>query len=194
MRLSSWHYFCYYFIGFIETTTTMKKALLSLVMMVAVVLSAIATDFVTVTGTSVRLRLKPSLQSETLTTNKGVNIHPKKGEKLECLGKSGDFYKVRYQGKVVYISEQFAKPDQPEKPTVTKPLAKGHQQYVVVTGEGVRLRLQPSLQAKCLQRNGVNVHPKKGERIKLMGSKGDFYQVNFQGNYVFIHKDFAKPE
>lgn len=162
-------------------------------MMVAVVLSAIAADYVTVTGTSVRLRLKPSLQSETLTTNKGVNIHPKKGEKLECLGKSGDFYKVRYQGKVVYISDQFAKPDQPAKAAVSKTTYKD-QQYVVVTGESVRLRMQPSLQAKCLQRNGMNVHPKKGERIKLMGSKGDFYQVNYQGNYVFIHKDYAKPE
>lgn len=171
----------------------MKKAILSLVMMVAVVLSAMAADYVTVTGTNVRLRLQPSLQSETLTTSKGVNIHPKKGEKLECLGQSGNFYKVRYQGKVVYISSQFAKPDQPAKPAVTKPAAKG-QQYVVVTGESVRLRLQPSLQAKTLQRNGVNVHPKKGERIKLMGSQGDFYQVNYQGNYVFIHKDFAKPE
>ena len=58
----------------------MTKAILSLVMMVAVVLSAMAADYVTVTGTNVRLRLQPSLQSETLTTNKGVNIHPKKGE------------------------------------------------------------------------------------------------------------------
>lgn len=174
----------------------MKKAILSLVMMVAVVLSAMAADYVTVTGTNVRLRLQPSLQSETLTTNKGVNIHPKKGEKLECLGQSGNFYKVRYQGKVVYISSQFAKPDKPAKSTkqgFNKTTA-SDQKYVVVTGESVRLRLQPSLQAKTLQRNGVNVHPKKGERIKLMGEEGDFYKVNFQGNYVFISKDYAKPE
>ena len=170
----------------------MKKTILSLVMMVAVALSAMAADYVTVTGTSVRLRLQPSLQSETLTTDKGVNIHPKKGEKLECLGQSGNFYKVRYQGKVVYISTQFATPVQTEKPTAKKSVA--GQQYVVVTGEGVRLRLQPSLKAKCLQRNGVNVHPKKGERIKLMGVEGDFYKINYQGNYVYIHTDYAHPE
>lgn len=170
----------------------MKKTILSIVMMVVMALSAMATDYVTVTGTSVRLRLQPSLQSETLTTSKGVNIHPKKGEKLECLGQSGDFYKVRYQGKVVFISKQFAKLDQ-TKPAVKQPAAKG-QQYVVVTGTGVRLRLQPSLNAKTLQRNGVNVHPKKGERIKLMGVEGDFYKVNYQGNYVYIHMDYAHPE
>ena len=119
----------------------MKKTILSLVMMLAVTLSALAADFVTVTGTNVRLRLQPSLQSETLTTSKGVNIHPKKGEKLECLGQTGNFYKVRYQGKVVYISTQFAKPEGVAQPTVKT--AKKGQQYVVVTGESVRLRLQP---------------------------------------------------
>ena len=171
----------------------MKKTILAIVMMVAVALSAVAADYVTVTGTSVRLRMQPSLQSETLTTSKGVNIHPKKGEKLECLGQSGDFYKVRYQGKVVYISKQFATPNQSAKPAVKKANSTS-QQYVVVTGEGVRLRLQPSLKAKCLQRNGVNVHPKKGERIKLMGAEGEFYKINYQGNYVYIHMDYAHPE
>lgn len=160
----------------------MKRAFLAFMAIMAMSIAAFSADYVTVTGTGVRLRLAPSLQSETLTTNGGVNIHPNKGEKLECLGQSGDFYKVLYKGKVVYISKQYAK------------LNTTAQQYVVVTGEGVRLRLAPSLQAKTLQRNGVNVHPKKGERIKLMGSKGDFYQVNFQGNYVYIHKDFARPE
>ena len=164
-------------------------------MMVAVALSALAADYVTVTGTSVRLRMQPSLQSETLTTNQGVNIHPKKGEKLECLGQSGNFYKVRYQGKVVYISTQFATPVQNTKPAAAKKsTATATQQHVVVTGENVRLRLQPSLKAKCLQRNGVNVHPKKGERIKLMGYEGDFFKVNYQGNYVYIHMDYAHPE
>ena len=171
----------------------MKKTILSIVMMVAVALSALAADYVTVTGTSVRLRLQPLLQSETLTTNKGVNIHPKKGEKLECLGQSGNFYKVRYQGKVVYISTQFATPAKSAKPTAVKKSATT-QQHVVVTGESVRLRMAPSLKAKCLQRNGVNVHPKKGERIKLMGVEGDFYKVNYQGNYVYIHMDYAVPE
>ncbi len=170
----------------------MKKTILAIVMMVAMALSAVAADYVIVTGTSVRLRMQPSLQSETLTTNKGVNIHPKKGEKLECLGQSGKFYKVRYQGKVVYISTEYATPVQTNKPTVKK--SANYQQYVVVTGEGVRLRLQPSLKAKCLQRNGVNVHPKKGERIKLMGYEGDFYKINYQGNYVYIHMDYAHPE
>ncbi len=172
----------------------MLKKIISLFLIAVVALAAAATDYVTVTGTDVRLRLKPSLQSETLTNNRGVNLHPAKGQRLECLGESGDFYKVVFNGKQVYISKKFAKLNGTAATTAVKPKANGGQQYVVVTGESVRLRLQPSLQAKTLQRSGVNVHPKKGERIKLMGQSGDFYKINYQGNYVFIHKDYARPE
>lgn len=170
----------------------MKKTFLTIVLALIVAFSIAAADYVTVTGTNVRLRLKPSLKSETLTTSAGVNIHPKKGEKLECLGDAGDFYKVKYKGKVVYVSKQFAQTE--ETPAKVKPAADKSQRYVVVTGTGVRLRLQPSLNAKTLQSGGVNVHPKKGERIKLMGDAGDFYKVNYQGNYVYIHKDYAVIE
>ena len=170
----------------------MKKILLTFVMLTVMVLSAVAANYVTVTGTDVRLRLKPSLKSETLTNTRGENIHPAKGQKLECLGESGDFYKVKFKGQVVYISKKFARADavakQPAKQATTG------QRYVVVTGTDVRLRLQPSLKAGTLQRGGVNVHPKKGERIKLMGAEGDFYKVNYQGNYVYIHKKYAVPE
>ncbi|MBO7610555.1 MAG: hypothetical protein J6S96_10200 [Muribaculaceae bacterium] len=170
----------------------MKKTFVTIVLAMLVALSVAAADYVTITGTSVRLRMKPSLQSETLTTSAGVNIHPKKGEKLECLGDAGDFYKVKYKGKVVYVSKKFAVADAAPVQTTAKQ-ADG-QRFVVVTGTGVRLRLEPSLNAKTLQRGGVNVHPKKGERIKLMGDAGDFYKVNYQGNYVYIHKDYAKAE
>ncbi len=166
----------------------MKKTILTFVMLAAMSLSASAA-YVVVTGTDVRLRMKPSLKSETLTNTRGENIHPAKGEKLELLGDAGDFYKVRYKGQVVYISKQFSRAEGTVKSSATT-----GQRYVVVTGTGVRLRLQPSLKAATLQSKGVNVHPKKGERIKLMGEAGDFYKVNYQGNYVYIHKDYARVE
>ena len=156
----------------------MKKIILTIVLFMTLALSSIAANYVTVTGTNVRLRMGPSLSSETLTNANGVNIHPNKGERLECIGQSGDFYKVIYQGYTVYISKQYAK-------------LQSVQQYVMVTGTNVRLRLAPSLNAGTLQRNGVNVHPRKGERIKLMGTSGNFWKVNYQGNYVYIHKDYA---
>lgn len=174
----------------------MKRILIILATILCVAVCAVAANYVTVTGTDVRLRLQPSLQSETLTNDKGVNLHPAKGQRLECVGEIKAFYKVVFNGKQVYISKKFAKADAPAATPAAKKAtaAVSGQQYITVTGTGVRLRLQPSLEGKTLQRNGVNVHPKKGERIKLMGQEGDFYKVNYQGNYVYIHKDYAQPE
>ena len=177
-------------------TNRLKSVLLIVALTLLMAVSAFAQNYVTVTGTNVRLRLQPSLQSETLTTAGGVNVHPAKGEKLECLGQSGKFYQVKYKGKIVYIAKQFAQPVDPAKlaakPAV-KPAAKG-QQYVVVTGTNVRLRKAPSLQGAIYTVNGKTVYPAKGERIKLMGEEGGFYKVNYQGSYLYISKDFARPE
>lgn len=175
----------------------LKSVLIGIVLALVMSVGAMAQNFVTVTGTNVRLRLQPSLQSETLTTSQGVNIHPKKGEKLECLGESGKFYQVKYKGKVVYLAKQFAQPvgqtattKQPAKETTA---TKG-QQYVVVTGTNVRLRKAASLEGAIYSANGKPVYPAKGARLKLMGEEGGFYKVNYQGNYLYISKDFARPE
>ena len=148
---------------------------------------------VVVTGTNVRLRTAPSLNSQTLTYSNGVNIHPKKGEKLTCTGKTGDFYQVIYKGQKVYISKQFAKPVSTGKTATTATASQG-QRYVVVTGTNVRLRKSPSIKGAIYSVNQAPVYPKKGERIKYMGDAGDFYKVNYNGNYLYISKQFSRLE
>lgn len=66
---------------------------------------------VKVTGTNVRLRTTPEINnSNIIKGSKGRNLHPKKGETLDCIGEAGEFYRVKFQGKEAYISKQFAKP------------------------------------------------------------------------------------
>ncbi|MBQ1610675.1 MAG: hypothetical protein II087_02155 [Muribaculaceae bacterium] len=149
---------------------------------------------VVVTGTNVRLRLAPSLNSQTLTYNNGVNVHPKKGEKLTCTGKTGDFYQVIYKGQKVYISKQFATPVSTGNKTAATPAANKSQRYVVVTGVNVRLRKSPSIKGAIYTVNQAPVYPKKGERIKYMEDAGDFYKVNYNGNYLYISKQFSRLE
>lgn len=62
---------------------------------------------VVVTGTHVRLRRGPSLQSEIVTDFYGKPVYPNKGEYLEYVDESTDFYKVRYHGDVVWISKDY---------------------------------------------------------------------------------------
>lgn len=165
----------------------LKKIIITAAFALLFSVMAWAETQVVVTGTNVRLRLAPSLNSQTLTYSNGVNVHPKKGEKLTCTGQSGDFYQVIYKGNYVYISKQFSK-------IVNSYSAPAQQRYVVVTGNHVRLRMSPSLNGRIFSNNGTPIYPYKGERIKYMGDAGSFYKVNYNGNYLYISKQFSRLE
>ena len=64
---------------------------------------------ITLTGTNVRLRLGPSTSHDFLKNDDGTPCYLPKGTKLTKTGESGDFYKCTYNGRVVYVSKQFAK-------------------------------------------------------------------------------------
>lgn len=66
--------------------------------------------YVLVTGTDVRLRLGPSLESDVLTDDYGYAIHPEKWDRLEYIDEYDDFYCVRYQGRRVWISKLYSEP------------------------------------------------------------------------------------
>ena len=64
---------------------------------------------VVVTGVNVRLRTSPEINDYNIIKDaSGKNLHPNKGEQLQCIGEDGDFYLVNFRGNNVYISKQFA--------------------------------------------------------------------------------------
>ena len=64
--------------------------------------------------------------------------------------------------------------------------------YVVVNGTNVRLRFEPSLDASWLRYdNGSPRDAKKGSRLAYLGEADGFYYVEFQGNKVYISKEFS---
>lgn len=64
---------------------------------------------VVVMGVNVRLRTSPEINDyNIIKDSNGKNLHPNKGERLECIGEDGDFYLVNFRGNNVYISKQFA--------------------------------------------------------------------------------------
>ena len=66
---------------------------------------------VIVTGTNVRLRLTPSIQPDNILTDYyGNNIYPDKGDYLVYIGETDEFYRVKYQDYIVWISKQFTTP------------------------------------------------------------------------------------
>lgn len=66
------------------------------------------TRFVVVTGVNVRLRTSPEINDyNIITDSRGKNLHPNKGDRLECVGEYDDFYLVNFKGREVFISKQF---------------------------------------------------------------------------------------
>jgi uncharacterized membrane protein YhaH (DUF805 family) len=66
-----------------------------------------AVHYVIIDVEDLRLRYAPSLNSEVLKEENGKNKHPQKGEKFKYLGASGDFYKIDYYGKELWVSQLY---------------------------------------------------------------------------------------
>lgn len=62
-------------------------------------------ETVTVVGTRQRLRFGPDPTQPDLYEKDGVAVCPEDGEVLPCLGESGNYYKVRFQGLELYINK-----------------------------------------------------------------------------------------
>lgn len=71
-------------------------------------------------------------------------------------------------------------------------------QYVMITGEHVRLRTSPSTASDAniiLNGDGVPLYPDKGEKFEYLGEVGDFYQIRTYEYcpepYAYVSKQFA---
>ncbi|MGM9845496.1 MAG: zinc-ribbon domain-containing protein [Muribaculaceae bacterium] len=71
-------------------------------------------------------------------------------------------------------------------------------QYVMITGEHVRLRTSPSTAGNdniILNGDGVPLYPDKGEKFEYLGEVGDFYQIRTYEYcpepYAYVSKQFA---
>ena len=68
-------------------------------------------------------------------------------------------------------------------------------QVVVIDGSELRLRLSPSTSSDTFKwPDGTNRHPKVGERFKYLGESGDFYKIDFNGNELWVSKQFSHIE
>lgn len=60
---------------------------------------------VVIDGTNLRLRYAPHPNAETYKRIDGTNWHPQKGERFPYKGETEDFYKIDYNGIVLYVSK-----------------------------------------------------------------------------------------
>lgn len=82
-------------------------------------------------------------------------------------------------------------PQNTEKEQSTKDESK----FVVIDATELRLRLAPSTSSETLKwGDGSNRHPEVGEKFRLLDESGDFYKIDFNGNNVWVSKQYTHIE
>jgi hypothetical protein len=67
--------------------------------------------------------------------------------------------------------------------------------FVVIDGSQLRLRLGPSTSSDTFKwPDGTNRHPNVGEKFRYLGESGDFYKIDFNGNELWVSKQYTHLE
>lgn len=126
---------------------------------------------VVVKGDNVRLRRTPNINDNNIIS---IPLYPEKGEYLEKLGETYNFYKVRYKSYDAYISKQYSH---------------AINYYVVVDGDEVRLRETPEINDNNIIM--IPLHPDNGERLVYLGETKYFYKVKYKGYEAYISQKYS---
>lgn len=71
----------------------------------------------------------------------------------------------------------------------------GVSQFVVIDGSQLRLRLGPSTSSSTFTwPDGTNRHPNVGDKFRYLGESGDFYEIDFDGNELWVSKQYSHLE
>ena len=80
-------------------------------------------------------------------------------------------------------------------PQNNNPVENTKKSYVVIDASQLRLRLGPSLDSDTYKwPDGTNRHPYIGERFLYLGESGDFYQIDFKGEKLWVSKQHSHVE
>jgi hypothetical protein len=72
---------------------------------------------------------------------------------------------------------------------------KNGNRFVVIDGSQLRLRLGPSTSSDTFKwPDGTNRHPNVGDKFRYLGEEGDFYKIDFNGNEVWVSKQYTHLE
>ena len=68
-------------------------------------------------------------------------------------------------------------------------------QFVVIDGSQLRLRVAPSTSSDTFKwPDGTNRHPNVGDKYRYLGESGDFYKIDFNGNELWVSKQYTHLE
>ncbi len=143
-----------------------KKILVSTVVATTLFSNTVLAANIGVANNTVNVRESSSTSSNIVTS---LNI----GDEVSIEGLTNDFYAINQNGTTNYVYSDF----------IDFKEADG-----VVTGEGVFIRTAPSIDADT---SGILSH---GTIVNVTGQTGDWYQLEANGTYSYINKNYIAGE
>lgn len=75
---------------------------------------------------------------------------------------------------------------------ILRSILQSSNRIVTINGINLRIRLSPSTSGEILKdENGNNIHLDKGFQLPYIGEAGDFYCVKYQGQNVYVSKQYS---
>lgn len=129
-------------------------------------------DTYTVNVSSVNIRSSASTDAKVIT-------RASRGENVEVLGTSGDWYKVKYSGETGYIRKDMLVEGKTATSSSSKPTA-------TVTGSSVNIRKSASTGAAILKR------VEKGAVLEAVSISDGWVKVKYSGETGYVSADYVK--
>ena len=166
----------------------MKKLIIFLLFVLATC-SLKAQDQVVVAGDNVCLRAQPNERSK-LTGPRAYHFN--NGDRLDCYGQTGNYYKVMVGGGFYYIPKKYARPRAGYAYSDGRNLRESYYHgAITVAGDNVCLRSTPSERGKL---TGPSYpHFFTGDELTCVGQTGSYYKVVYNGSYYYIPKKYGRP-
>lgn len=132
-------------------------------------------------------------------TNYLIIIQLKNNTKLEILGESGKWYKVKVNNYTGYVHKDYVEtsgssgttkpPVEPEKPAPVDPAPPpDKEKYGYVTCSRLNVRSGPST-----KNHSVGV-VEKGSKLKVLGKTGNWYEVEYKGVKRYVSADYLNVQ
>ncbi|WP_283690467.1 SH3 domain-containing protein [Clostridium perfringens] len=130
-----------------------------------------------VVNISSSLRVRSGASTNTVT--KGFL---RNGAKLDIVGRSGAWYKIKYNGGYGFVHGDYVSINKHEQSHDKKVISTGH---VVNISSSLRVRsgASTSTATKGFLRNGT--------KLDIVGKSGAWYEIKYDGGYGFVHGDYV---
>lgn len=70
----------------------------------------------------------------------------------------------------------------------------GSEKHVVINADKLRFRLGPSTDDEVFTTDGATFYPNKGDRFTYLGESGDFYKIEYNGQELYVSKQYTLLE